>query len=574
MSPDIGSCFSSRRAFLVALAAIVVVAWVVRWDGLDAIGVGGNDTILYYSLAEQWLQGNFVFRIGDSIEVCRPVLLAFNALALQIFDHTDDAIKRANSLLDLANLLVLSRLAWMLSRRRAVVLACAASYAIMPLAVWSARQELAHTISTFFSLNAFLAIWLASCMYNGRRSLVYSFLAGLCVGAAALTHEDLIFLAAPLALFLLFARGFRVPLLEDFQRLAIFSAGPLVAAAVVLFYEFATVKAFVSGSMTSVGREDRIFLEVVARFLWDGIVGGTSATMAVYLAVALAFLGWEQVFKRAEPGSHFFLGAGFCIVTAVSFVLASAIFFGTFFPRGFLPVLPLVVVAAFYSLAKITEALGKILSGTILAAAVILLALSNLASFSAFNVADRKFSSKWAEPVWPTRANLERGFKEFLVDAKYVPSYATHWGNVFNTFEGKVDAEHRLLVLPSTVFYSPGRRALQTDVYFGDNAVYRLDHAAQSLAEVVEAYNVQWVLFTFGQLRTEPTRLGRYLYRGQWAPSEPLDLANLYGLAEYSVKAELRATLRYLHSVGAKEIFPYPRGSFESLVSRAWRLPQ
>ena len=120
MRPGSGSGISSRHVFAAALAAVVVVALFIRWDGLFAIGVGGNDTILYYSLAERWLQGDFVFRIGDSIAVYRPVLLGFNALALKVFGHSDYAIKLANILLDGVNLLLLARLSWLISRRRCV----------------------------------------------------------------------------------------------------------------------------------------------------------------------------------------------------------------------------------------------------------------------------------------------------------------------------------------------------------------------------------------------------------------------------------------------------------------------
>ena len=176
-------------------------------------------------------------------------------------------------------------------------------------------------------------------------------------------------------------------------------------------------------------------------------------------------------------------------------------------------------------------------------------------------------------PAWPNQANLERGFLEFLIDAKYIPSYATHWRALFDALSGKVDDRHKILVMPSTVFYAAGRRALQTEVYFGDNAIYRLDHSDQTLQEVVKSYNVKWVVFTTGQLRGVPTRLGRYLYNGQWAEPQPLDLAEAYRLDEYSELRELEALLSFLKTAGAREVFPFPRGSFEARKSRTWLLP-
>ena len=304
-----------------------------------------------------------------------------------------------------------------------------------------------------------------------------------------------------------------------------------------------------------------------------GVIGSASATMVIYLAIALALFGWKLVFPGGRPARSFVLGAGFCLFTASSFVFVYAIFFGTFFPRGFLPLVPLLLIAVFYAVVQLTDRVNRWLSGSLIIAAVVYLALSNLASFSAFNVADRQFSSTWAEPVWPDRENLERGLLEFLVDAKYIPSYATHWRALFDAFADKVDDRQKILVMPSTVFYAAGRRALQTQVYFGDNAIYRLDHTDQTLEEVVKSHNVRWVVFTAGQLRGVPTRLGRYLYNGRWAEPEPLDLAAAYGLDDYSERRELAALLDFLKSVGAREVFPFPRGSFESRRSRAWLLP-
>lgn len=566
-----------RNAFLTALLCIAVAALCLRLYGLTGIGLGGNDTILYYSLAEQWLTGNFVFRIGESVQVFRPVLMGFNALALKAFGHSDYAIKLANVLLDTVNLLLLAQLAWLISRRRIVVLACAMTYACLPMAVWSARQELAHTLSAFFALGAYLSIWLATAWSGARTCLVYAFLAGLCVAAATLVHEELIFLAVPLTVFLWLGFGQQVVApswVLKFSSVAVFSVAPILAAATLWHYEKSAVQAVINKPLTSVAASDSFFPEVFARFLWDGIAGSTSALFALSLMPCIAYLCWQLRRSAYVSNMPAVFWIGFCLLTPVSYILFSAIFFNTFFPRLFLPLVPLLLIVLFHCLAKLVERGNPVVVGVIVAQVVVLIALSNLASFSAFNVANRKFSSTWAEPRWPTGTNLKQGYRQFRFDANYTPNYAMHWGALFDTFSGKVDARNKLLLLPSTVFYSPGRRALQTEVYFGDNAIYRLDHAAQSLDEIIRAHDVRWVVFTVGQLRAAPTRLGRYLYQGRWAPSEPLALAQLYGLVSYSAEAEMRLTLRYLHSVGAVEVFPYPQGSFESRVSRAWLLPR
>jgi len=563
------------KVWVLALASIAAGALYLRLFGITTGGVGGNDTILYYTLAEQWLKGNFVYRIGESVQVSRPVLLGFNALALKVLGHSDYAIKLANTLLDVVNLLLLSLLAWLISRRRVVVLASAAGYALLPIAIWSARQELPHTLSTFFSLSAYLLVWQATCGRRGRHGHISALLAGLCVGAAALTHEDLIFLAVPCAVFLLLA-GRRQAAVKrsgpDLARAAMFLAAPAVAVAMIMYFESATVHSLASASVAAVANNERVLAEVFARFLWDGILGSTSAFMAIVLAFCLCYLCWQIRPGTRERDSYDTLWLSFCVLTPVSFVMIYTFFFTTFFPRGFLPLIPLLIIAVFQGMAKITGGSGRAGSGIVVVVVLVVFTLSNLAAYSAFNVGNRRFSATWAEPTWPTRPTLERGYREFVIDARYVPSYATHWRALFQAFDGKVDAGHRLLIVPSTVFYSPGRRALQTDVYFGDNAIYRLDHAHQPLSEIVSEHRIKYLVFTLGQQRAVPVRHARYLYNDEWADSGPLDLAQAYGMDSYSVQAEYQAVLGYLRAAGARQVFPFPEGSYQARTTQAWTL--
>lgn len=137
----------------------------------------------------------------------------------------------------------------------------------------------------------------------------------------------------------------------------------------------------------------------------------------------------------------------------------------------------------------------------------------------------------------------------------------------------RVDSRHRLLITPSTAFYFAGRRALQTDAYFGDDAVYLLDHVHESLGQVIAEKSIKTVIFTTGQNRTPPSVHSRYLYDGAWAEPEPINLAASFGFPHYSVEQELDAIARFLQAIGAKEILPFPRGSYESRHARVWVLP-
>jgi 4-amino-4-deoxy-L-arabinose transferase-like glycosyltransferase len=564
---------AGRKICFVGLPLLLIMALSLRIYGIKTIGLGGSDTILYFSLAEQWLQGNFVFRIGESTSVLRPVLLGFNALALQVFGHFDHAIKLANVLLDVVNLLLLALLAWLVSRRYTVVLACAASYAILPLAIWASRQELPHTLSTFFVL--------VSCVFcvgagAGRFGALQLFLSGLCLGAAAMTHEELILLAVPLSLYLLLADRMHPhggSLVLGFKRVALFSVVPASVAVLLYSWQAPLVRPLLQSALQPSAALADNYLERFYRFLWDAIAGSHSVSMTICVVLGLVFLGWclRPNDRNVHHAADF--RAGCFLLIPIIFVAVYALFLKTLFARAFLPLLPLLLVAVFYAVARVCEGRPSLLAGSLPVLVFVLLSASSLASYSAFNVGNRRFSDTWAQPQWPLMDDLSSGIGEFMIDARYAPGYATHWGAVYRALQHEVDVDHRLLVLPSTVMYSPGRRALQTEVYFGDNVAFRLDHANLKLEEVVASNKVKWVLFSRGQLREQPTQFARYLYRGQWAPSVPLDLARSYGMPRYTELGEFQNLLRFLEEAGAVEVHPFARDSYEYRVARLWKLP-
>ena len=523
------------------------------------MGVGGSDTIYYFTLAEYWLRGDPVFRIGEGVQVLRPVLLAFNTFALWLFGHTDYAIKLAYVLLDTVNLLLLAALAWRMGGRVPVVMGSAAAYALLPLAAWASRQELPHTVSTTCVLAA-LYLLQRGLAAGSSRALA---LAGLCLGAAALTHEELVLLAPPLAIAVgVGARARNAGALRD---LAAFLGLPALAALALVATQPEEILPRLGANFLPGG----FYPEVFGRFLWNVVAGSLSVVAALLALCALVMLLWRS--WRERPVSPAVAWGLFCLLVPAAFVALYALFFSTIFPRGFLPLVPLLVIGMFLG-ADSLRLQGALATTTLISALVALLVVSNLASYSAFAVGNRRYSSTWAQPVWPGPQNLRLGYREFLQDARYVPGYASHWRAVHDAVPGPVDAANRLLILPSTAMYSPGRRPLQNRVYFGDDAIYRIDHPELSLAELVQQYNIRWVLFTTGQRRGEPSALRRYLYNGRWAPREPVDLAAAYSMPRYSAQAEYGQLLRYLASVGARELDVFPAGSFESQVARLWRL--
>ncbi len=562
------------RTPFALLALVLLLAMGIRLYGLEGIGVGGNDTILYYTLAESWARGDLVYRIGDSIEVFRPVLLAFNALSLLALGHEDHAIKLANCLLDGANILLVAALAWQLSRRSTVVLASAATYAFLPLAIWSSRQELPHTLSTTLVLLACLLACRAALAGGDRPVPGVLALSGLALMAATLVHEELVLLALPMALVFLLGRGVAVASWKRsvWAALAAFGVFPLLGVALVLVHQGERVGDVLQPASVDPWSAVARYPERAARLLWNGVVGASSSLFALACGLALLGYRWAPRDGRALDLRDRF-AVGMCLGVPVVFLALYALFFETVFPRALLPLMPLLIVAVFSGVDRCLAGRPQRVASRVGALLVVVFSVSSLASYSAFKVGNRRFGTEWAAPDWPTARRLQAGYGEFLVDARYVPSYATHWRRIYDALGHRIDREHRLLVTPSTVIYSAGRRALQTEVYLGDNAIYRLDHFDESLERLVRERNIKFVLFTLGQGRPPPSRQRPYRYDREWGASRPVDLAASYGLPRYSVQGEFRQLAEVLRAMGAHPITPFPPGSLEAAVARVWQLP-
>jgi 4-amino-4-deoxy-L-arabinose transferase-like glycosyltransferase len=565
-----------NRLLCALLAGLVLLGLAFRLYAVSSTGIGGNDTILYYSLAEHWLQGEFSFQIAHGAHVFRPVFLAFNALALLVFGSTGHAINLANIFLDGGSMVLLAALGWTISRQWSVVLASVLVFACLPIAIWSSRQELPHTLSTFLVLLAVLVYVRALLVSAGRSQYVKLAMSGLFLGAAVMTHEELALLAIPMGIFLLFHRtsdtGNRLK--ESSGCLAAFLGVPLVTAIGVYVLEAETVERAV-GKLFSFESGSNVFLpEVASRYLWNVMTGTTSAAFAILcgfsvLCIALAFL-----FRRSGRSQDNLYWAGFLFSVPIVFVAIYTPMFNTIFSRGFLPLVPLMVLGVCLVLSWITARLSKASTAAIIFPILALIVISNLASYSAFAVGNRRYAKSWAEPIWSSRANIEKGLQEFKVDARYVQSYATHWHYIYTALKGKIRPSERLLVLPITTMYSPGRRALQTQAYFGDDAIFRVDFPGKSIAEIVREKNVRWVLFTTGQQRKVPRNIALYQYNGEWSERRRIDLARDYGLARYSVRQEYGQLAKFLQEANAEPRMPFQNGSFEQRVARVWYLPE
>ena len=312
--------------------------------------------------------------------------------------------------------------------------------------------------------------------------------------------------------------------------------------------------------------------EIFARYLWNGVLGSTSTAFAICVGLCIVYYLVSSR-RNARQYRDFLFGCGFCLFTPVLFMALYAPFFGTVFSRGVLPLIPLSIIAVFYTFAHLWGERAAGMRAIVCTGVVGLFAVSGLASYSAFKVGNREFGKTWAGVTWPSPAALREGYREFLTDARYVPSYATHWRRLFDVFGDRVDSNARLLVTPSTVMHAAGRRALQTQVYLGDNAIYRLDHFDRSLEALISEKRIRYVVFTLAQSRRPPAVHRPYRYRGRWGESRSVDLVSAYGMDPYSRMDEYQQVSHVMRRLGARELALFPEGSYEKAIARIWQLP-
>ena len=562
----------SPRLALLCFATIAFVGGFFRFVGLTEVGIGGNDTIYYYTLAEYWSRGHFVFSIGDSVKVSRPVLLSFNTAALQLLGHTDYAIKWANAGIDTLNIVLVGLLAWLSSRRWRVTIAAATVYAATPMALWAARIELPHVLSTTCVLLAAISLC-ASIERNGVRSRsAWAFGAGLGILLATLTHEELILLATPFCLTLLLDSVWirQEAWLASLLMPALAALAPLVGVVLLL----SAGSAEVADISASAGEAPTILftmLERMGRNLTVALVVSFSWVSAVLILAASVLL----VIKTAQSDRLNLqqrILAIFLIGTPLIAIALYSLFFASLFPRNVLPLVPLWLTVLCWAPALALQRPWT--QGLTLALVTLVTVGSNLSSYHDFKVANRRFGHEFPQFELPSPENWERSIYRLSISANYdTETYWNHWRNIHTALKDRVNEKNRLLVVPSTVFYAPGRRALQTDAYFGDDAIYRLDHTGTGLAQLVREKQIKFVIWTTGQLRRPPTMVSLYQYDHRWGTPETIDLAASLGIPAYSEQSEGNSVLRFLQRVGAKQLRVFEAGSWDQGRARVFELP-
>ena len=185
----------STLAELLCLALLGVLMGLAArrlFAGITTAGMTGVDTFDYWRIANDLLHGHYEPYATSSH---RLSFYALNALALKVLGANDYAIRAFIGGFAVLNIALVYLLAQAVARNRAVALAAAALYAVNPVVMYYAGTELPHiTGATFVMICSLLSLPATDRKADFRVRIAATFMMGVGVSAAVLTHEDLAFL--------------------------------------------------------------------------------------------------------------------------------------------------------------------------------------------------------------------------------------------------------------------------------------------------------------------------------------------------------------------------------------------
>lgn len=189
---------------LLVIALLVSVGRKLFWH-IKTTGMSGVDTFVYWKQAKLLLSGELdLSHLTSEESVARATTVALNTLSLALFGVNDYALRLGIGLINLLNIVLVYCLALRISRNAIVSAVAAALYALNRFILIYAATELPHIYGTaFFLLSAHCALSVVSPSLARWKRIAAAGAMGFFLGSGALTHEDLIILAAGLALGLL-----------------------------------------------------------------------------------------------------------------------------------------------------------------------------------------------------------------------------------------------------------------------------------------------------------------------------------------------------------------------------------
>lgn len=556
--------------WVVALALVVMIGGAaLRLAELDRNGLKGSDNTYYTNMALLWSQGDHVYSIGGGpLLYYRPVVFIVDALAVKLLGFNDTSIKLVNASLDTVNILLVFLLAYILSRRDPWVASSAAViYALLPFTILIARSELTHVLSTTTILIATILVALAWYANNRAAHLILAFLGGAATGLSALTHEEMIFSAAAPALFLLLRPGDPTRSSRTRWFAAMISAGSFLAG--VLVVAFPMLLAHQTNAQTRAAGmiELRVsqghYLPFVARpvkFAWNALTGSSSTVFAclviclmlVLIAVAILrakrdWTGWRLPTPAIQD---------LPLWTAVAYLAIYSFFFAYYLVRLFVPLIPLVIVWwCVRSSSLLTGHVGRPASRAALVGLTVVVAAANMSHINTLRMTMSSYFQMWGPLSFADDLDPGRGWSILQRERT-----RTKWPKKrYLELSDVVSEDSRLLVGASSIHQIPGRRVLQVGFYFGDNAVYLIDHE-QPIDRLIDDKKIGFVFFTSYQTEDWDHVRGllgrRYLYDGRWSSIVRLIPGASLGFAdgEYTLTKEFERLRSVMARRGARII--------------------
>lgn len=542
---------------LVACTLIVALGASIRFVGLIEVGTWGSDTIYYTNIAKSWADGHPILEIGPIHYQFRPVLFLADAVAIRLLGFTDYAIKALNATVDSATIALVFVNTGLISGRRLWPAASAALiYALLPIAIFMARREMPHALGSFL-LSLALTFFLLHLHARGKHSRWgWAALAGATVAAAALTHPDLALAGFGLLLTLgleAIAAGWR----RTLPAAAAFVL-PLGLLGLPILSQWSVLTAPVHRRMSETVKTSG-YLHRLGTALWNSVlVDGSAPLLYLFLAVATGTGVWLLIRWRARSLDPTVLGLAAAIGVPLGYLAVYSLLFPHLWPRVFFPLSTIALVATIGGAGAIIDLWKP------WACAVVLLALTPwlvAANFDQFGRMD-SFGSQALRPYHGHRVpapllrlpDVERG-RATLIREVYTKTWARR---VYQKLRNRVGPHSRLLVASSLMYPYPGRRELQLGYYFGDNAVFIIDHD-EPLETIIRNYSVKMVLLSTHDMDRRVlamTSYTRYLGRGKWRPAVPLHLGASYGFApgEYTPEHEYCFVKSWLENRGARRL--------------------
>lgn len=536
-----------RAAAGVLLLLTLVIAAVPRFFMLSEIGIRGDDTIYYLSLAKGWAEPLY--------DAFRPVITTIYRIVVSVGGDSDWSVKGFNASLDVLNVLLIFLITRRICGRPVPALLAALSYGLLPRAFSFARTELLHTGSTTFILAAFSMFVLYADGKRDDRRLLFLTLSGFFAGLSFGVHEDLLLFVPGVLVSILLAslntastagRRLTLDVRRALSHMA-FYLGSVVATMSPLGFWTAfirhipRVRTLVASSVVHDEGQGGVSIGY-PELIYNMIQFNTSTTtVTLFLTAVVVSLVIGIAHVRNPPKSNKTIACRIRSqqikpalyspwILVLTYLLLYPVASNFVWPRLMLPGTPLVLMsivlwADHLSSVFITKDRHRSLA---VGAVGLWLIIHNLTGFQ-----EHRDMRKRIRPAHQSSYRLysaltiPRDLSRILDRSQYpISGYRL----ASNLMKDRVDGDHRLLILPSIISSAGGeRRGFRH--YFGDDAVY-VEDCRDSLPAFIEHHRIRYVL------------ISKFHLKGLGDGCEP----SCFGLTRstYSVEKELKWMVNFL----------------------------